>query len=137
MKKKIISIILIVLVVISLGKIIYGSFERIKFIIGTASSAEIASSTISLSNYDSSMDISNEISQDTLGYKKGVLLCYASHREVYNVDEYVELKNLEVNVSLNSKKQVRLRIKIQDAWTSYKVYTSGTKKYDIIPKDVN
>ena len=74
------------------------------------------------------------ITSDRLGYDGSSLYCYASARRSFNTEEYLELKNLKVTVTADSTIFTYIRVKIQDSWSSYRVYNSGTKKNEIIPK---
>ena len=75
-----------------------------------------------------------KVTTDRLGYDGSSLYCYASARRSFNTEEYLELKNLKVTVTADSTIFTYIRVKIQDSWSSYRVYNSGTKKNEIIPK---
>ncbi len=136
MKKKIIISCFIFVALVVCGLTVHGAFTRNKNINGQGKSGKILDSEIELVTYNRDTKKYSLIDENTAGYQNGVLICYASKKQVYNEEGYSELKDLGVNVSLETDINVRLRIKVQDVWMSYKVYPSGTKKNDIIAKDI-
>ncbi len=143
MKKKLFSLIaLFIMFTLVIIGTIYAAFSLNKKIdlesqIGTITSPVL---TLSYKTYDEETQeyIYQKIEDGSnfVGYRNGVISCYASKPDQNQDKEgYINLNQLKIEVEFNTNIDTRLRVKIQDSWISKKVYLNGTQTETVITKD--
>lgn len=139
-KKKLIIISLITIVLILASTTVFAFYQLNRSIKANGSYGKINSCSIDLYELTNRGSLDNEsalyskIEDAREGYSDGVLYCYASERKSYNQEDYVEVRNLKAVVNIDTQIDTYIRVKIKDSWSSYRIYNSGTKKNEIIPK---
>ncbi|MBQ3254039.1 MAG: hypothetical protein IJA65_05720 [Acholeplasmatales bacterium] len=134
MKKSKLIILIGSLVLITSCVLVFAAFMFHKNVTGTASTGKIEADEMYFGDY-SGVTEENTLA-NYMDAKGGSITCYATEKQGWaNETDNIYLNQLSLKFSYETNMAVYVRVHIQDAWISTKIYTSGNITTTYIEKD--